>query len=165
MPITIWKTQSVVAMLEILGHFSTMTQHFLQCKLVISSQPCIQEVMNPNYGSIIYGSFNSLHAEITLPFTNAEINLSVWGQSGKHCLGSCGQCQRAVLHRQCVTRLDLYIVAYQQFEMVPIFSLGTYSLVKLSRFPSYLKGVGINVLGIHCKNKVVVLTTEWLPYS
>ena len=49
--------------------------------------------------------------------------------------------------------------------MAPIFSLGTYSLDKLSGFPSYLKGVGINVLGIHCKNKVVVLTTEWLPYS
>ena len=28
MPITIWKTQSVVATPEILGHFSTMTQHF-----------------------------------------------------------------------------------------------------------------------------------------
>jgi len=32
-------------------------------------------------------------------------------------------------------------VAYQQFETVPIFSLGTYSLDIFSRFPSYLKVV------------------------
>jgi len=35
----------------------------------------------------------------------------------------------------------LYIVAHQHFEMVPIFSLGTYSLDTFSWFPSYLKVV------------------------
>ena len=55
-----------------LQHNDTAQWHsffFLQCKLVISSQPCIQQLMNPGYDSIIYGSFNSLHAEITLPLT------------------------------------------------------------------------------------------------
>ena len=35
-----------------------------------------------------------------------KLILSVWGQSGKRCLGSPGQCQRADLCRQRVTRLD-----------------------------------------------------------
>ena len=57
-----------------LGTSAQWHSTFLPCKLVISSQPCIQQVMNPGYSSIIYGSIHSLHAEITLPFTNAEIN-------------------------------------------------------------------------------------------
>jgi len=33
----------------------------------------------------------------------------------------------------------MYLVAYQQFEMVPIFSFVTYSFDRPSPFPSYLK--------------------------
>ena len=45
-PITLRKTQSVVATLEIIDYSRTMMQHFLPRKLGISLQLCIQLAMN-----------------------------------------------------------------------------------------------------------------------